>query len=588
MRHLARTYLGLSLPLVVGTVLLSCTDAGLKLNIKEDIQYVDNKLGVTGQFCTGPSDEITFPVKLLIVADQSASLQCTDAGNNRLEALNKMGSELNHMPNVEFGVVGFASWSKVTEFTSNWSDAAESLDLAGGPATDYQGALSTVLRMLEMDMINAGPAVRARTKYVVVFMSDGIPEPRCKHGCDDGDELPDSLYGVCNTDKNIPDSVYVDMEGLCPDYNQPEQIVQKIQDIISLKEFYGVGALTLNTVLLFADAAEVEEVCPGVEQFGYVREEAMPLLQAMADEGNGTFRDVHISTDLDFLTFNYDSLEAPYVLSEFFAINTSIIPSEKGLLVDSDHDGIDDATEFKLSLNRQNPDSDGDFFSDFFELKFLSRGFDPTDGTVPAIGCDKKQDRDGDGLRECEELFLGTDPLLPDTDGDRLTDGIEFRFGLNPLEVDVYDDPDFDGLPSGVEVRAGTNPLVFDENKVVKDRVLYSVVGGEPNEDSIKCYDFSAQGLSLNVPLPSVDGTTIKGLNRIEFYAQEEPLQMAGSRGRIWKACVEARYLGDTFKDPPSGRIEDLTPEYFVEIQDFDPDKHCMQLGASDAGVTGP
>ena len=54
----------------------------------------------------------------------------------------------------------------------------------GYPAT-YQGALSSSLRLLEADMIAAGPALRSRSKYRVIFVSDGAPEPRCRLGCED-------------------------------------------------------------------------------------------------------------------------------------------------------------------------------------------------------------------------------------------------------------------------------------------------------------------------------------------------------------------------------------------------------------------
>ena len=184
--------------LLLAVAAMTCTDAGLQAKLPEVPTY-DNKLALSGQFCTSPADDVAFPVKLLFVIDQSASLQCTDPGNARLSALNRAGSALDSLPNVEFGVVGFASWSKVVEFTPDWSEANGALapeDGAGGPATDYQGARSTTLEMLEMDMVQAGPAETARTKYMVLFISDGVPEPRCRAGCDDGDTIPDSLYGV--------------------------------------------------------------------------------------------------------------------------------------------------------------------------------------------------------------------------------------------------------------------------------------------------------------------------------------------------------------------------------------------------------
>jgi hypothetical protein len=86
-------------------------------------------------------------------------------------------------------------------------------------------------------------------------------------------------------------------------------------------------------------------------------------------------------------------------------------------------------------------------------------------------------DRDGDGLDNDEEVFLGTDPALADTDADGLTDGEEWRLTTDPLDTDTDDDTlidgdewfiyytnplltdsDGDGVSDADEVAAGTNP----------------------------------------------------------------------------------------------------------------------------------
>ncbi|MBN2718855.1 MAG: VWA domain-containing protein [Deltaproteobacteria bacterium] len=571
--------MALLLPVVFG-VCIQCTDAGLKLNFEENITYYDNKMDVIGEFCASPADELAFPVKLLIVIDQSASLQCTDPGNNRLTALNEAGQELDALPNVEFGVIGFASWSRITNFTTDWSAAAAALAPQGGqggPATDYQGALSVVLTMLEQDMIAAGPAMRARTRYVVLFLSDGVPEPRCTFGCDDGNQLPDSLYGVCNTDQEIPDDVYVDMTGVCPDYNKDWQISAKVEDIMSLGEFYGVGDLTFNSIFLFAPEAEVAAVCGDVAStFGYNRNEAMPLLQGMAQVGRGTFRDVNLSTDIDFLDYNYESLKAPYRMMDLYAVNMSAIPSENGYLADSDGDGLADEVEYAMGLDRQSRDSDGDNYSDLLEHMFRRQGFDPSNPTLPVIFCSDAQDRDGDGLNACEEAFLKTDPLFPDTDADGIVDGIELRFGLDPTVDDVSLDHDFDGIPSGLEVKYGTHPQLYDEEDFLSERIFYGVTQTPASAD-ITCYDYGIKNLTLSVPMPIL-GETANGTNRIRLFLQEEPEGMAGSRGQFWTSCVEARYLGDTYKDPPGGEISPLSNNQFVRIQEFETDGRCYAL----------
>lgn len=61
-------------------------------------------------------------------------------------------------------------------------------------------------------------------------------------------------------------------------------------------------------------------------------------------------------------------------------------------------------------------------------------------------------DVDQDGLVTHEELVLGTNPLLQDTDGDGLPDGEEYnQYGTDPLNLDT----DNDGLLDGDEVDTG-------------------------------------------------------------------------------------------------------------------------------------
>jgi len=171
-------------------------------------------------------------------------------------------------------------------------------------------------------MVNVGPACAAAQVRGALHLRRGA-RAALRAGCNDGGAVPDSLYGVCNFQGQIPEGVYVDMLSLCPDYNQPLQILQKVQDIVALGDLYGVGNLSLNTIFLFAPQADVEARCQGRRAVCYVRAEAEPMMRSMAEEGLGTFRDVNISTEIDFLDLDYESLMAPYELIEFFAINVS-------------------------------------------------------------------------------------------------------------------------------------------------------------------------------------------------------------------------------------------------------------------------
>jgi len=334
-----------------------------------------------------------------------------------------------------------------------------------------------------------------------------------------------------------------------------------------------VGDLSFNTVLLFADEAAVSQVCGDAAAFGYIKDEASPLLQAMADAGGGTFRDINTSGSIDFLTFDYASLRAPYALSELFALNMSAMPTADGPMPDSDQDGLTDALEFAEGLDRLKPDSDGDGYGDLFERTYQSHGFDPRDAAVPAWGCADPFDRDGDGLNACEEAFLSTSPVTPDTDGDLLPDGVELRFGLDPLVKDTQVDHDLDGCVSGLEVRTGTHPMIYEANALL-DQVRTTLEEVEPR-DGRTCYHYGLQDISL---VPALTEGADKGRNEVHLYAAEAPSGLSGGGARFHVACAEARYLGDTFKAPAEGRIDDLSRYLFSELPDFQSPERCLKL----------
>jgi len=83
---------------------------------------------------------------------------------------------------------------------------------------------------------------------------------------------------------------------------------------------------------------------------------------------------------------------------------------------------------------------------------------DQTDANSNGVGdaCEELIDSDGDGLDDATELQLGTDPNDSDSDHDGLTDGDElFLHGTDPLNPDS----DFGGVTDGQELLDGTNPL---------------------------------------------------------------------------------------------------------------------------------
>jgi len=75
-------------------------------------------------------------------------------------------------------------------------------------------------------------------------------------------------------------------------------------------------------------------------------------------------------------------------------------------------------------------------------------------------------DSDGDGLNDSDELLVGTCPWIPDTDDDGLKDGWEVFYGIDPCSASGDDgadgDPDGDSLRNLKEQEYETNPILPD------------------------------------------------------------------------------------------------------------------------------
>lgn len=127
---------------------------------------------------------------------------------------------------------------------------------------------------------------------------------------------------------------------------------------------------------------------------------------------------------------------------------------------DPDGDGLTNDREAALGTDPLQPDTDGDRLLDREEVEtHLTDPLDP--------------DTDGDGLQDGDEIqTYQTDPRQPDTDGDGLSDGDEIRLGTDPRNPDT----DGDGLRDGDEIRLEANPRNPDsDNDGLRD--------GEENSD---------------------------------------------------------------------------------------------------------
>ena len=158
-------------------------------------------------------------------------------------------------------------------------------------------------------------------------------------------------------------------------------------------------------------------------------------------------------------------------------------------------------------------------------------------------------DSDGDGLSDDQENAFGTDPSRPDSDSDGLNDGVEIRMGLKPqnepankniisgcaatndqdndglndceervIGTDAcISDTDGDGIPDIVEQNGGTNPLIA-EDLLDDDRDGLTNVGEierhtDPLSADIEFQQEHGYGYSIKPAKATPDGRACYDLN---------------------------------------------------------------------------
>jgi hypothetical protein len=599
------------LPLIASALLsllyllpsLACTDSGLQAIDNVKVNVVDNLLQVTGSVCTDPPQQTDFPVKILFIIDGSGSMSFTDPNAKRALATEEVILRLHDNPSVSFAVLRFNQSDDVLTKPNSQitSMNVDSVDLTNAftrdmgilmaavqglriddSVTDYQGALSVAYTILAQDMINSSAAQRSRTKYVLIFMSDGDPFPYC---CASG--LP-----TCNPAMNIPfcsdPPTYQMMDPtLLPyvkkgvDYNQPYQIFAAVRDIMNLAAMFGVGELRLHTGLLFDPSlvtgvdAQGRFIIAGIDIVDLPK--ATMLLKGMAQIGMGVFKDFSKGDQIDFLGFDLTNIKRENSLKNFILTNTNIVLTPKGLKVDSDGDGLTDDDEFAMSLNRLNRDTDGDMFNDKLEFDQRRLGMDPL---VKNPGCENLEDQtdaDGDGLLKCEELLIRSNPTLFDSDADGVPDWLETVFGTDPVHADALNDSDLDTIRNGDEIREHTN-VAWDESSQRTSfayRYKTSALGLNVNEQN--CYQFEIKNVQLATPLARPGEANSYGRNDILVYFGQAPADDPFDFGSYKVACINARYVAPDFKDPPSGQVK-LTTDDFKDPTLLDMTTDCVGL----------
>jgi hypothetical protein len=600
----------------------ACTDTQLGVPAPPALQALDNRLEIDGTYCTEPAGAAVFPVKIILLIDLSGSMCYTDPASGtcttdlcdngpnspsnpnpprRMQAVQTVLDNFKDNPAVTFSVVTLASSiiaypldqtvtsPNPTFFTKDQSvlglDTLRNVD----GITDYQGALSKVKNLMSDDMAATAalhPTELPRTKYAVIFLTDGTPFPHCSKADPTRDNPPDradcannpAFCTICQVGNTTT------FNGLTPgqDYNEPYQLVQLVNEMHTLADSRSVGDFKFHAIeLQNPNAVQCCPVCFADDPDG---SRAGQLLTAMAQpaQGLGTYKLFTNPADLSFLNYDFTSLQEDFVTRQLIVQPANEIATSSGIAIDSDGDGISDDDEFKLGSNRLKKYSDDDGYSDLFKLRHPELGFQI--GVSSLARCMQNSpkcpghlpcDTDGDGLTDCEEFELGTDPELVDTDADGIPDGIEFKLGLDPLRDDTREDLDFDGLRNIDEVLGFSAPSLPDTR--ARQAWAIQTVPVEQNRTASGqvCYAFTAKGITLPQTMSREANVADKNLLGSEetlplgwgdtlVWLGEAPEGDARDFGRWRVACVRSQWVAPNLRLPVEPAVT-LTDSDFVD-----------------------
>lgn len=294
-----------------------------------------------GTPCTPAQDRANWPTRVVFVVQNSgamcivdppgsqesagfceqvaSSLPGTQTTPGRISAIQRFFSDNKTRTNLSAAIVSYGTNPSVIPFTpvtQGVPSGVSTLQSTLGKGSNLQGALEATKALIEQDVQSTAASIRARSRYVVVVLSTGVPFPRCSsndalsmYASAANPALPwaDSLgagtycNGVMPTD---PDFITGFTAG--GDLNQNAQLFGLVDGMLALDAQYGLGDVRVFTRLMMNDAnlAACGPLCQDLfgpnTSFADTRSMGTWLLTQLATRGQGTFVDPGTPSMLSF------------------------------------------------------------------------------------------------------------------------------------------------------------------------------------------------------------------------------------------------------------------------------------------------
>lgn len=244
-----------------------------------------------------------------------------------------------------------------------------------------------------------------------------------------------------------------------------ETLDLKVSLIQGLNKYYGSGFFDLDffdmqTMAVPSPIVYTAQRPGGVNTGGEDpgnQKDIIPFLDERSQTRKASTRIFKITDGVaPYRMANNSTGEVNFKTTHVFLLNSNFKVDNNGIgHLDSDGDGLPDATENTYSLDPNNARSNGVCI----DILMTEPGFKARCEDLYASRlCSEKLDSDGDSLNECEEQTIGTDPFDFDTDGDGVPDSLEVLYQMNPIYDDSKADSNGDSLTNVMNLGMGLNP----------------------------------------------------------------------------------------------------------------------------------